>query len=266
MSDEALRYEFGKNWSDFEAAHITDERIRAAQTNLLDFLGVEDLGGRSFLDIGCGSGIHSLAALRAGARSIVSFDYDPDAVATTRRLWEGVGRPERWRIEQGSVLDDAYVSGLEPADIVYSWGVLHHTGAMWEAVRSAGRLVADDGRLFVALYTKSPLSPRFVAMKQRYNRSSALGRRRMELWYALRYQLAVDLKHLRNPLRRLRGSGKRRGMAWITDLRDWLGGYPYEDAAVEEVVGFARNELAMKPVKVVERGPGMCSEYLFERS
>ena len=91
----------------------------------------------TFLDVGCGSGLHSPAALTAGAKRIVSFDLDSDSVETSRRLWELVGKPKNWVICQGSILDHEFVTTLEPADIVYSWGVLHHTGDMWTALRYA---------------------------------------------------------------------------------------------------------------------------------
>ena len=107
-------------------------------------LGTSDLAGRTFLDIGCGSGLFSLAALQLGAK-VHSFDYDPDAVATTRQLRDRYAPDSDWRVEQGSVLDSSLISRLGQFDIVYSWGVLHHTGALWEALDAACRLVAPGG-------------------------------------------------------------------------------------------------------------------------
>src|SRR5262245_33858198 len=129
-----VRYGFGKNWAQFIDAHFDQERVDIAQQHLLAFLKLPDLAGKVFLDIGCGSGLHSLAAWRAGAREVISFDIDADSVQTTRQLRHWGGNPPNWCVRQGSVLDPEFLAGLPPADIVYSWGVLHHTGAMWDAV------------------------------------------------------------------------------------------------------------------------------------
>jgi SAM-dependent methyltransferase len=120
-STDAPRFVFGKNWENFVDKHLTEERVRIAQEHLLRFLKLPDLTGKRMLDIGCGSGLHSLAALRANVRELVSFDYDANSVATTRKLHDLSGRPAHWRIAQGSVLDKAYMDSLGSFDIVYSW-------------------------------------------------------------------------------------------------------------------------------------------------
>ncbi|MFC7649809.1 50S ribosomal protein L11 methyltransferase [Streptosporangium lutulentum] len=61
------RFAFGRNWKAF--AHLVDEtRVATAVDSLCAALGIEDLTGRTFLDVGCGSGLFSLAAHRLGAR------------------------------------------------------------------------------------------------------------------------------------------------------------------------------------------------------
>src|SRR5215207_3370049 len=116
------RFEFGQNWSQFLAA-VDDERIQQAETSLKEMLEVESLAGRSFLDIGSGSGLFSLAARRLGAR-VRSFDYDPQSVACTRELRQRYfPEDEGWQVGEGSVLDESFVRGLGTFDVVYSWGV-----------------------------------------------------------------------------------------------------------------------------------------------
>ncbi len=78
------RFEFGANWNRFLAV-LNDERIAQAEESLKRMLEVDNLQGKSFLDIGSGSGLFSLAARRLGAR-VYSFDYDPKSVACTREL------------------------------------------------------------------------------------------------------------------------------------------------------------------------------------
>ncbi len=248
---EAATFSFGKNWEQFVRKNFSEERVAISRKHMLDFLGLPDLSGIYFLDIGCGSGIHSLAAFRSGAARIVSLDIDPDSVRTTERLREMAGRPSCWQVLQGSILDAGFVRGLEPADIVYSWGVLHHTGSLWEAFRNAAGLVRDGGLFYVALYEKNADTDYWVGIKKKYNRSSLPVRWWMEFAYVYRMffrhttfgQKAESVRYMRNYRR-------NRGMAFWTDVRDWVGGWPYEPATPEEVKGFAVDALGLRVLKV----------------
>lgn len=265
MTGENLRYGFGRNWSEFVDAHFSEERIREAQRHLLRFLRLEDLQGKTFLDIGCGSGIHSLAALRAGAARIRSFDFDADSVRTTSRLREFAGNPEHWQVSQGSVLDPDFMMGLEPAEIVYSWGVLHHTGAMWTAIANAAIPLAPDGVFYIALYSKDvyldPPPEYWLEVKRRYNRAGRLGKRLMEWQYAWQTSIKPDIRNHRNPLRLIKGYASSRGMSYWTDVRDWLGGYPMEFAGNAETKTFCDERLGLELINIVA-GEGN-TEFLF---
>src|SRR5215813_1863430 len=163
------RFEFGENWSRFLAG-VRDEHIAVAESSLKRMLEVETLHGRSFLDIGSGSGLFSLAARRLGAR-VHSFDYDPQSVACTAELRRRYFPGDReWVVEEGSALDADYLTRLGKFDIVYSWGVLHHTGRMWQALENARLPVAPGGRLFIALYNDNgSKSRRWARIKRAYN-------------------------------------------------------------------------------------------------
>src|SRR3954468_18473496 len=138
------RFGFGANWARF-LLHLDEQRIEDAERSLQQMLGLPSRQGLPFLDPGSGSGLVSLAARRLGA-TVHSFDYDPQSVACTRALRQKffAGDP-RWVVESGSVLDADYLKALDRWDIVYSWGVLHHTGDQWRALANASALVADGG-------------------------------------------------------------------------------------------------------------------------
>lgn len=142
--DQGQRFAFGQNWSNFLRT-LDDERILEAERSLKQMLEVESLRDKRFVDVGSGSGLFSLAARRLGA-SVHSFDYDPQSVACTselkRRFFPG---DPQWTVEEGSVLDDDYLASLGRFDVVYSWGVLHHTGAMWKALENVTHLCAGGG-------------------------------------------------------------------------------------------------------------------------
>ena len=237
------RFKFGENWSRFLKV-LNDERIFEAEKSLKQMLGVEDLEGKSFLDIGSGSGLFSLAARRLGAR-VHSFDYDPQSVATTRELKRRYFPEDSdWTVEEGSVLDRDYLESLGKFDIVYSWGVLHHTGDMWRALENVPLPVADGGRLFIAIYNdQGAISKLWLRIKRLYL-SGTPGRRFVWATFAPYFVfrlLIADLIKGRNPVARYVEYKRSRGMSMVHDWRDWLGGYPFEVAKPEEVFEFYRD-------------------------
>lgn len=234
------RFGFGQNWRRFNKHRFTEERVLISQKHLLAFLGRKTLADAEFLDIGCGSGLHSLAAFRAGAKRIFSFDFDPDSVEATRELHRRAGSPADWRIERGDVLDEAYVTSLGKWPIVYSWGVLHHTGDVWRGVRNAQSAVAPDGLLYLALYSADMADEAtrnfWLGIKKAYNDASLLKKNRMLIWYMWEHMLNRDFKRVPELMRRYVEYKYSRGMDLLTDARDWLGGWPMEYVPDQQVV------------------------------
>lgn len=265
---EGIRFEFGRNWHRFVKRNFTQERLQVAQKHMLDFIGRPSLEGLDMIDIGCGSGIHSYAALMSGVGRVHSFDYDPRSVAAASILRDRAGRPDRWHIERGDVLDEAYIDKLGKWPLVYSWGVLHHTGDMWRAIRSAQSAVADQGYFYIALYSSdadpSAESRQFwLDTKKKYNASGDLKKLSMVWWYIWRYGMQGDIKRLPQVARQIYTYRFQRGMNYFADVRDWLGGWPMEYAADQDVVRMLEGEYGFKLINVATGQA--CSEFLFQR-
>jgi 2-polyprenyl-6-hydroxyphenyl methylase/3-demethylubiquinone-9 3-methyltransferase len=266
MSDKNIRFGFGKNWEKYLKEHFSEERVEISQNHILEFLGVPNLKGKSFLDIGCGSGLHSLAALKSGAEKIVSFDYDQNSVNATLRLKKYAGDPSSWEVFQGSILDRDFIKTLEPANIVYSWGVLHHTGSMWEAIENTKQLMLKDSLLYLSIYCPAPYFGKSMAfwvdVKKRYNESSWLKKKQIEWWYFWEFYLKRKWGNLPMVIQQAREYKKNRGMDMYRDAVDWLGGYPFEYASEDEVVYFAQSKMNLETVKIISGQA--CIEYLFQ--
>jgi len=263
------RFPFGKNWAAF-LKRVDQAMIDRAKASLLEMLQPEDLDGRRFVDLGCGSGLFSLAARLLGAR-VWSVDLDPESVwCATDLKARYLPDDADWKIDQGSVLDPRLADELGRFDVVYCWGVLHHTGHMWEAFENVARLVADGGLLLVAVYNdQGRASIRWRTVKRLYTR---LPRplRPLVLWPALvRVWGPTTLRDLvrGQPFHTWRNYGRTsRGMHPWTDLVDWVGGYPFEVAKPEEVLDFCRGRnFELRRLKTCGGGRG-CNEFLFARS
>ena len=262
LLDVSTHFQFGENWAQY--SELVDERRIADAIDSVRAL-VGDLDGKTFLDIGSGSGLFSLAALRLGASAVLAIDLDETSVATTRKLLadENDGR---WRAEEMSVFDLPDLV-KQRFDVVYSWGVLHHTGDMWRAVDAASRMVAEHGLLAIALYERTPLCGAWTIEKRIYRKLPSPAQKAIRRAYLSAWGAGMLAKGY-NPWRRLR-DGNERGMDVARDAQDWLGGYPYESTHPDEVAaflaerGFTRRKLVQWPVRLGGLFGSGCTEYVF---
>lgn len=265
-STDAMRFEFGSNWLRFLSS-VDEDRIREAMASLSRMLKVKDLGGMRFLDIGCGSGLFSLAARRLGA-SVHSFDFDGKSVECTRELKRRFSKDDdTWTIEEGSALDASYLRSLGEFDVAYSWGVLHHTGDMLTALSNAALPVRQGGSLFIAIYNdQGPLSAFWTQVKRAYC-SGPLGRAVvLSVFVPLFFlrSVAVGVIKHGNPLAEFSRYKSRRGMSIYHDWIDWLGGYPFEVARPEAIIEFYQQRGFQLENEIRTSRLG-CNEFVFRR-
>ncbi len=266
--DQGKRFGFGANWARF-LKNLSEAQIESAIEGLVACVGARDLSGKTFLDVGSGSGIHSLAAHRLGA-TVHSFDFDKDSVQCTKTLRERYG-DETWTIEEGSVLDSDFMEGLGLFDIVYSWGVLHHTGDMWTAIAKTADRTKPGGLLTLALYNdQGGTSRRWKMIKKGYVSGSEITKAALVTGTGIYFEGKRAISRAlrgKNPLPFEDWRKKRddRGMQPWTDLIDWVGGYPFEVAKPEEVFEFMKGRgFALEHMSTCGGGHG-CNEFTFQR-
>jgi 2-polyprenyl-6-hydroxyphenyl methylase/3-demethylubiquinone-9 3-methyltransferase len=247
---------------------VDEPIIQEAVHSLCVGLGTDSLAQQTFLDLGSGSGLFSLAAWRLGAR-VVSVDLDPDSVACTAELKRRAGADERlWQVVSGSALDQHLLQSFGQFDVVYSWGVLHHTGALWQGLDNAARCTTVGGRLWVAIYNdQGRASQRWKRVKRWYNRLPTgckwlvWGPCLLRLWGPT---MVRDLLRLQ-PLASWKNYHGHRGMNAWHDVIDWVGGYPFEVAKPEQVFAFLADR-GFRLVWLKTCGGGLgCNEFVLRR-
>lgn len=261
------RFAFGENWQRFLDL-VDEDRVLGAVKSLQTMLSVDNLERLRFVDVGSGSGLFSLAAWRLGAE-VLSFDFDPTSVACTTELRRRYANQDpRWKVMEGSALDAAFLGSVGTFDLVYSWGVLHHTGNMWQALANVERLVAPGGSLFISIYNDQGRASRtWTRVKRTYNSSGSVGRqailRASETYFAGRRGLTSALRIARGRPRVV--VARERGMDRKRDLLDWVGGWPFEVAKPEQIFDFFRQRgFVLHRLKTCAGGLG-CNEFVFRR-
>lgn len=258
------RFEFGKNWRSFLNT-FNSVRIKEARTSLLKLLDLKNLRGKKFLDIGSGSGLFSLAAALLGA-SVTSFDYDPESVECAKYLRSKIHPGDsKWKIKQGSVLDKKFLKTLSQYDIVYSWGVLHHTGDMWQAFENVIPLVKENGLLCIAIYNDEGKASKIWRKIKWLYCSGKTGKYCVCIIYMPYFLGRVLISSIIQRKNLISDYKKNRGMSLYHDLLDWLGGFPYEVATVEEILNYMRAKGFRLKNLITSAGWG-CNQFVFLRN
>ena len=252
-------FDFGSNWADFSSERIDTRRLEMACESLQSLLEEKNLAGKTFFDVGCGSGLFSIAAHRLGAKKVVGVDVNPRCIQVSQANLNQLAPGAPVEFSLASALESEQLKRFGTFDLVYAWGSLHHTGAMWNAIRNVSSCVAPGGTLVLAIYNKHITSPVWRGIKWIYNQAPRFVQRFMILVFAGIIYVAKLLVTRTNPL------NKERGMDFWFDVIDWVGGYPYEYATADEVVTFLSRAGLQVRQSVSASVPTGCNEFVFEK-
>ncbi len=265
MASTGHQFDFGENWQEFSRNALTAGRVAQARSEFMELMAPLDLNGLSFVDIGFGQGLSLMTAAALGARS-VGCDINPKcqaALAQNLRFFPELSQAPP--VVVGSILDPAVVEALRKAipsasyDVVHSWGVLHHTGDLHRAIGNAACLVSPHGHLVVAIYNRHWTSKLWLAVKRTYVSCPRWIQRAL---VAVLYPVIYGAKWAvtsGDPAR------QQRGMDFYYNVVDWVGGYPYEYASIQETrkaveaLGFTMEKAI--PAEV----PTGCNQFVFKR-
>jgi 2-polyprenyl-6-hydroxyphenyl methylase/3-demethylubiquinone-9 3-methyltransferase len=252
-------FDFGTNWEAFSRQRLDMKRLESATDSLRSLMGDISFKGKSFLDVGCGSGVFSIAAYRLGAAKVVGIDVNPRCAQISEANRDHLAAGAPIEFYRASALESEQLMRLGTFDIVYAWGSLHHSGSMWNAIANVSKCVASEGTLVLAIYNKHITSPIWKAIKWTYNQVPRIVQRFMVLFFAGIIYVAKLLVTRRNPLK------KERGMDFWFDVIDWVGGYPYEYATPLDVERFVRERGLSLRRWVPAEVPTGCNEFVFCR-
>jgi 2-polyprenyl-6-hydroxyphenyl methylase/3-demethylubiquinone-9 3-methyltransferase len=252
-----IAFNFGENWQAFSQNSLDTDKFKAAVESMEQLIGPNNIQNRSFLDIGCGSGIFAIAASLLGAKKVVGIDISKESIAASMANKDQFAPQNNIAFFHKSIFDDdLFAIGI--FDIVYSWGVLHHTGDMNKAINCAAQCVAEGGLFVVAIYNKHWSSGLWKSIKWFYNVMPKWIQKPMVWIFYIIIALAKMIVTRKNPFTK-----KKRGMSFYYDVVDWIGGYPYEYASKEDIIdlmtkkGFA----FLKFIKAAV--PTGCNEFVF---
>lgn len=251
-------FNFGKNWEEYSFKKLDHVRLEQAMNSILDLLTEEEIKAKSFLDVGCGTGIFSIAARKLGAYRVVGVDINPKCIEVAQKnskyFLETTSQPE-FRV--ASALDSEALENLGRFDIVYAWGSLHHTGNMDEAIRNTAKRVEQNGKFILAIYNRHFTSPVWKFIKWFYNVVPGFIKTIMIYTFWAIILTAKSAVTKRNPFK------MERGMDFFYDVVDWVGGYPYEYATIQEIKDFVQTH-GFKIIKTIPaKVPTGCNEFAF---
>ena len=270
------RFSFGSNWNEFIDNSITnksfDRKLKYCINHLSNTFS-KSIDKKIFIDIGCGSGLFSLAAIKLNASKVLSFDFDLNSVNTTNKLLslKGVDKEKANSLQhdiRNEIILSNYLNAEQSKKIqkfIYCAGVVHHTGNVYLSMDNVSKLANNkNDEIFISIYNKIPVLTFLWWLEKKIYINVGIWRR-LALFIWLFAWSSYWILKLQNPIKNIQRYGDNdRGMSFLTDAKDWLGGYPYEPLYKEDVIAFFKKR-NFELINFNRGGNWGLNDYLFKK-
>ena len=150
---QQTRDSFDHQWAELPDGHAmlsSDEWKREVTNTVCRYAGIpaDWFRGKKVMDAGCGQGRWTYGFGKLGVAECTSFDISDAGVASTRKVAEEFG--DSFVVYKKNILED--LGFAEDYDMVWCFGVLHHTGDTYRGLRNLIRHVKPGGYLYLMLY------------------------------------------------------------------------------------------------------------------
>jgi len=135
-------------WQGFDTSDLTDESFRLLTDRLPKDIIEENIVGKNVLDMGCGSGRHSIALAKVGAGRVTGIDLQRKSFAAAKQWCKDNNLSVQF--EEGNVHRLRFDNGA--FDFVFCNGVLHHTSSIEKGLQELSRVLKKSGKAFLYLY------------------------------------------------------------------------------------------------------------------
>ena len=125
--------------------------------------------GKRVLEVGCGIGTDSINFARAGA-ALTAVDLSPESLRVAEKRAEVMGVADRIRFREANAEELASVLEGEAFDLVYSFGVVHHTPRPERALVEMRKLLAPGGTLKLMVYHRRSWKAFWILATQEHGR------------------------------------------------------------------------------------------------
>jgi len=130
-----------------------ERRKYFVESHIPPFAEFDRWRGRRVLEIGCGLGTDTISFARAGAQ-VTAIELSEESAALARTRAEVYGLADRVRIHVGNAEELPKVVSPEPFDLIYSFGVIHHSPHPRRIIEHLTRYVTAESELRLMVYAR----------------------------------------------------------------------------------------------------------------
>jgi len=120
--------------------------------------------GKKVLEIGCGIGTDTISFLRAGA-TVTAVEFSEESMKIAKKRAEVFGFQDKVKFYAGDAEELSKFVPVEEYDLVYSFGVIHHSENPEKIVAEAGKYLKKGGTIKLMVYYKYSWKVLWIIMR-----------------------------------------------------------------------------------------------------